>query len=100
MKINATLAMAAIAAAALTTTGAFANDLEFVQISNVSGEGGPISFHRPVQRPRANTVAVYAARRGVSTSATAGHHQKSQGRWETIPTGTEGGQVTVYHSAQ
>ena len=100
MKINTTLAIAAFAAAVITTAGAFANDVEFVQISNVSGEGGPISFHRPVQQPRTSTVAVYAARRGVSSSATAGHGQKSQGRWETIPTGTEAGQVTVYHSAQ
>jgi hypothetical protein len=100
MKIKTTLAIAAFAAAVITTTGAFANDVEFVQFSNAGGEGGPISFYRPVQQPRTNTVAVYAARRGVSSSAAAGRHQKAQGRWETISTGTEAGQVTVYHSAQ
>ena len=100
MKINTTLAIAAFAAAVITTAGAFANDVEFVQISNVSVEGGTISFFRPVQQPRTSTVAVYAARRGVRSSATAGRNQKTQGRWETIPTGTEAGQVTVYHPAQ
>jgi len=100
MRINATLAMAAFAAAVITTNGACANDVEFVQSFSGGGQGGPISFHRPVQQPRTNTVAVYFARRGVSSSATAGRHQKAQRRWETIPTGTEAGQVTFYRSAE
>lgn len=100
MKNNAKLAIAAITAAVITTTGAFANDLEFVQGINVRGQGGHISFYRPVQNPLTTTVAVYAARRGVSSSVTTGDHQKSQGRWETIQTGSQGGQATFYRSAQ
>ena len=100
MKINAKLAMAAITAAVITTTGAFANDVELVQGFNGSGQGGQVSFYRPVQQPRTTTVAVYAARRGVSSSVTTGDHQKSQVRWETIPTGSQGGQATFYRLAQ
>jgi hypothetical protein len=100
MKINAKPAIAAIAAAVITTIGAFASDVELVQISNGSGQGGPISFYRPVQRPRTASVAVYAAHHGMSSSVTTGEHQKSQYRWETIQTGSQGGQATFYRSAQ
>jgi hypothetical protein len=100
MRINAKLAEAAIVAAVITTAGAFAIDVELVQGFNGGGQAGQISFYRPAQQPRATTVAVYAAHHGVSSSATSGHHQGTQGRWETIPTGSQGGHATFYRSAQ
>jgi hypothetical protein len=100
MKINVKLALAAITAAIFTTTGAFANDVDLVQLSIGGGQGGQISFYRPVREPLSATVAVYAARRGVSSLVTSADHQKSRGRWDRIWTGSQGGQATFYRSAE
>jgi len=99
MKINAKLAVAAITAGIITTTSAFANDVEFVQGFTVGGQGGPVSFHRPGQKPHNATVAVFTSRRNIA-SPTTGQHQRSQGHWETIQTGAQGSQATFYRSAQ
>jgi hypothetical protein len=99
MKINAKLALVAITTGIITSAGAFANEVEFVQGFNGSGQGSPISFYRPVQKPRISTVGVYAARHRIRSSVTAGDQQKSQSRWATILTGSQSGQATFYRSA-
>jgi hypothetical protein len=60
MKTNTKLAIAVIAAAVITTTGAFANDLERAAFDT---RHGSVTYFRPVQKQ--TTVAVYAHGKGI-----------------------------------
>jgi hypothetical protein len=96
MKTNAKSAIAAIAAALITTSAAFASDVELVQIP--SGRGDHISIYRPVQHNGTPTVAIYSNRHGVASSATLGD-PKTHLRLETIQT-AQGGQRSFYRPTE
>jgi hypothetical protein len=94
MKTKARPTVAAIAATVITTTGAFASEVEVVQGFSKNGQGGPISFARAVQQPRIATLAVFPYHRCIASS-----QQKPKLRCETISS-PQGGPVSFYRPVE